>query len=276
MALIHLMAHAPNKSGVEATLGTAASHWQVRDYEGVVRLLEPFQNEVHAVRTEVTVEALQLLADAYRLQGDQRSALLAIERAVQVQPRSTELKMMLASAYADQGQRDAARDVYLRLAAPRDLPANMMLRIARGMNRIGEIELASQVCNWALAKSPNDAAVVFAMGIYLLRLGEPVYRTEALMIKALKICPGEPHYSAALAALMFRMDRAGEAIQILQTLDLEGFRRIQCKRCLQFLAASLFKIGETQLASLCTAASAQQKNQSLQTQTPVCFEWSMD
>ncbi|TWT73310.1 tetratricopeptide repeat protein [Allorhodopirellula solitaria] len=200
---------------------------------------------------------LELLGRAWHDLGHPHQAADAIEKASLVSPIADETRIVLASCYAELLRIDLARDLYLQLAIRRQLPPELMLQVAAGLEAIDSPQLAMQVCEWVTEKDETVAQAYYDMGFYSARSGQPLYLTEALTQRALQLDPGNLHFRIGLVSLLIQLDRENEAIYALGNFNEDDIERVTCASCLSRIGELLGRRGFFGLADDCEEKAAQ-------------------
>ncbi|WP_417746264.1 tetratricopeptide repeat protein [Rosistilla oblonga] len=219
------------------------------EYAEVVGMLQPRSEELSA-------EELQLLGLALHDLGRPLEAADAIEKASLICPVSDEVRIALASCYAQLRRTDLARELYLQLALTRKLPPALMLRIAAGLEAIDSPQLAMQVCEWITEQDDSIAQAYYDMGRYAACAGQPLYITEVLTIRALQLEPQNVQFRVGLVSLLIQLRRDDEAIRELLLLSRSDLQQVRCFSCLERIAEMLQRHGHTALARDCRAQVA--------------------
>ncbi|QDT04955.1 hypothetical protein K227x_33530 [Rubripirellula lacrimiformis] len=196
-------------------------------------------------------DRLQLLGLVLHDLGQPYEAADAIEQASLIRPVRDEVRIALASCYAQLRRIDLARELYLQLALPRKLPAPLMLQVAAGLEAIDSPQLAMQVCQWITEQDESVAQAYYDMGFYSARSGHPLYLTEALTHRALQLDPANVHYRIGLVSLLVQLDRDNEAYQAFAKLAPSDIAKVTCVSCLGRIADMLDRQGHPPLSSAC-------------------------
>ena len=89
------------------------------------------------------------------------------------------------------------------------------------------------------------------MGYYSARSGKPLYLTEALTLRALKLDPANVHFRVGLVSLLIHLDREDEALAAMGELDQRDIETINCSTCLVRIARMLDRNVKSGLAEVC-------------------------
>jgi superkiller protein 3 len=124
--------------------------------------------------------------------GDWQGAVEHYERALELQPSASAVRYPLGLAYRELGRLDRARGLLAGhgpveptfpdpvMAGLRGLATGSSIHFARGRNALGEADLETAVAEFerALEIDPGNAAVRRALGLALLRAGDPARAAE--------------------------------------------------------------------------------------------------
>jgi hypothetical protein len=212
-------------------------------------------------RRQAWIEAMQLLGLTLHDLGRAADAADVIERVSLESPVSDEVRIALASSYAQLGRTHLAREIFLQLALSRRLPIPLMLKVAAGLEAIDAPQLAMQVCEWITEADDSVAQAYYDMGYYSARSGHPLYLTEALTRRALQLDPGNLHYKVGLISLLVQLDRDVEALAVFDSIAEIKFPEIHCVTCLERIAGMLLRCGQPKMAERCRARAAEIREQ---------------
>ena len=213
--------------------------------------------EAHSSQPLETAEELELLGLIRHDQGRSDEAIKAIERAQKLDQVGDRAKIALASCYADRGRTDLAREQFLQLAISRELSPALMLEVAAGLASIDAVQMAIQVCQWAIDRDESNAQAYFDMGRYSARLGRPTYVCEALIQRALQLSPENVHFRIGLASLLIQLSQPSAALTTIRTLRADQIESASCASCLSSIASLLRDHDQVELAGLCERRAAE-------------------
>ena len=128
-----------------------------------------------------------------------------------------------------------------------------LLRIAIGLDLLGQTRLALEACRTAGRKQPGSAEIQHQMAAYLLKSGRPVNLAETLLCSAVQLEPANIQYRITFASLVNILGRMNEAIECLRKANRDQLGNIRCSCCLTRLENLFFDGGELDLAKLCAA-----------------------
>ncbi len=198
-------------------------------------------------------EAFELLGLIKHDLGLPQEAADAIENAGLITPLRDSARVALAGCYAQMEHVDLAREMYLQLALSRTLSSSLMLEIAAGLEAIDSPALAMQVCELIMIQDDCLAQVYYDMGYYSARAGQPLYLTEALTLRALKLDPANIHYKIGLVSLLIQLKRDDEAIRVVGGMNPSDINQVTCLSCLEKIAVLLQQHEFGAMASTCRA-----------------------
>jgi tetratricopeptide (TPR) repeat protein/tRNA A-37 threonylcarbamoyl transferase component Bud32 len=172
-------------------------------------------------------QAWQNLGWGYLGAGDLAQAQKAMEKALELNPKSTIDLYRLGSLHRLRGEYPAAEQAFLRVldVAPDELPANyevgvvyrLMKRDADADERFGKFRAAIEK---EIKANPKDADNDLSLAMVSLRLGQPA-RADVLMQKALAMDPSQ-HFG--FATYLSVQGKSDAAIDQLELAIQKGFR----------------------------------------------------
>jgi len=230
---------------IPPSLSKAWQHYQRGELEEAV-------GQLRSTDGASSVDELQLLGLALHDLGRPLEAADAIEKASLICPVRDELRIALASCYAQLRRLDLARELYLQLALSQRLSPELMLQVAAGLEAIDAPQLAMQVCEWVTEKNSSFAQAYYDMGFYAARSKQPLYMTEALTHRALQLDPANVHYRIGLVSLLIQLERDDEAMVALEPLSPSDWERVTCASCLTRIAEMLARHGRYRLSKTCS------------------------
>ncbi len=200
--------------------------------------------------------ALDLLGHASLKTGRLEEGIDAFEQAALLKPLSTESRIELAIAYGALGRDGLSSDLLMIIALSSECSPSSSLRIAFGLDLVGQTKLAVEVCRIAGRSTPDSAEIQHQMAAYLLKSGQPTNLAETLLCSAVSLEPANINYRISLASLLINLGRQREAIDCVRDACSGQLGSVTCVCCLDRLANLFFDGGETDLAKLCAARSA--------------------
>ena len=192
--------------------------------------------------------------------GRPEDGIDALERAALLKPLSDASRIELAIAYGVLGRSDLSCDLLMFLAVSGECSPCDLMRIAFGLDLIGQPRLAVEACRIAGRKQPSSAGIQHQMAAYLLKSGQPVHLAETLLHSAINLEPGNIHYRISLASLLSGLGRRSEAIECLRHTSCDQLTHVRCTCCLNRLANLFFDAGDLELAKRCAARAASLQN----------------
>lgn len=205
-----------------------------------------------ALRYDPNRGAAWLLLGKARLRnGELRAAIEAMEHASLLTPLPDEVRLDLALAYGRAGREELSKELLMELAVSGRMSAEAMLRIAMGLEVLGDLTLAMEACRRAGREAPESPVVHYQMAYYATLCGYPASVCEALIRHAVDLDPYNMHYRVGLASLLVRMGRHEEAIGTLEKFVPGQLAEVQCSCCLKRLANLFFDAGDLERAASC-------------------------
>lgn len=188
--------------------------------------------------------------------GWSQEGIDALENAALLKPLSTESRIELAIAYGSMGYERLSTDLLMMVALSGECTPASSLRVAVGLDLLGQANLAVEACRIAGRMTPNSAELQHEMAAYLLKSGRPANLAETLLRSAVSLEPGNISYRISLASLLSKLGRQSEAIGWGRDTCSEQLDSVHCSCCLKRLAVLFFDSGEMELAKLCAVRSA--------------------
>lgn len=197
--------------------------------------------------------AWDLLGHALLRLGRIGEGIDALEHAALLKPLSDASRIELAIAYGVLGRSKLSCELLMSLVLGDNCSPHNLLRIATGLDLLGQIRLALEACRAAGRKLPGSAEIQHQMASYLLKCGHPVNLAETMLCSAVKLEPANIQYRISLALFLTGLGRITEAIECLRETNCDQLASIRCDCCLRRLANLFFDGGELELAKLCAA-----------------------
>lgn len=173
----------------------------------------------------------------HRELGDAAAATHALETASLLVPLQSVGRCALAECYAHAGHRELARDIYRMTLADTAMPMELLLRVARGLDEVGDPVMALRACRAASHGDPDSARPYYEMSYYLQRCGDSPHLVEAAARKAISLDPERVQYRVGLASYLHQRGRPDDAYELLKHLDSSRLQEITCRCCLDRLLA---------------------------------------
>ena len=126
-----------------------------------------------------------------------------------------EARVALGSFQSRLRQHDAAQAAFAQAIALDAAFVPAYLNAADDLRAQKRDAEARQLLQQGLAHAPKDAALHYALGLTLVRLGERSAAVSALE-RAVQLAPGEPRYTYVYAVALNSTGRAREAIAVLE------------------------------------------------------------
>jgi tetratricopeptide (TPR) repeat protein len=171
-------------------------------------------------------EQLGILLVEQRLYDE---ALWSLETANTLVPLSNCGQLALAECYVDAGYLETARAIYRYLAAAIRLETELLETLADGLGRMGERDLALDVCREAAQRLPRSAGPLLGIAYYLRRLRRPAATVLPYLKRAFDLDPGNTECRIALAWMLHATGRSADGaglIDGLQVTELECVRSL--------------------------------------------------
>src|SRR5262249_34287641 len=143
------------------------------------------------------------------------AALWSLETASTLVPLSHHGQLALAECYVDAGYPEAARAIYRYLAAVIRLDTELLETLANGLGRIGERDLALDVCREAAQRLPRTAGPLLGIAYYLRRLRRPAATVLPYLKRAFDLDPRNLECRIALAWMLHATGRSADGADLL-------------------------------------------------------------
>lgn len=183
--------------------------------------------------------------------GQLHEALHALESASTYVPLQASARCALAECYLQLGKTELTAVLLRDLLSDEPLCPEFMLRIARGLDRICQSELALDVCRRAAALDPNSAQAHYDMSYYLGRCGRSLQLIESVARRAINLAPDCVKYRIGLAALLSRAGRTQDAYRLVERLNSEQLQSVTCRCCLERVREIYEEAGDWERALYC-------------------------
>jgi Tfp pilus assembly protein PilF len=178
------------------------------DYPGAVR---SYQRGLDVAPGNV--ELLNALGFALFQQGKSKEAVVALEKAIAVDPKHWKAHNNLALAAIDSGELEVAEAHYRESLAIKEQPA-IYNDLGFVLEREGLPDEAAEMYRKAVKLDPGSASAQYNLGSSLARSGKYA-DAESHLRKALKINPNSQNYTG-LGIVLWQLGRKDEAITNLQ------------------------------------------------------------
>ena len=178
------------------------------DYPGAVR---SYQRGLDVAPGNV--ELLNALGFALFQQGKSKEAVVALEKAIAVDPKHWKAHNNLALAAIDSGELEVAEAHYRESLAIKPQPA-IYNDLGFVLEREGLADEAAEMYRKAIKLDPGSASAQYNLGSSLARSGQYA-EAESHLRKALKISPNTQTYTG-LGIVLSQLGRTDEAVASLQ------------------------------------------------------------
>lgn len=176
------------------------------------------------------------------------AALWSLEAASLLVPLSNPGQLALAECYVDAGYVETARAIYRYLAAAIRLETELLETLADGLGRVGERDLALDVCREAAQRLPRAAGPLLGIAYYLRRLRRPAATVLPYLKRAFDLDPRNTECRIALAWMMHATGRSAQGADLLDGLQVT---ELECVRSLTMMHRVFEAAEEYHCASAC-------------------------
>jgi predicted Zn-dependent protease len=206
---------------IAAQLKLAQIQFAQKNYEAV----EPLVSSVLR-KDNRNIDGLKLRASLLMQQGKVDTAIADLRRALDDQPRSSDLMVMLANAYERSGLIELAEKEYANAVKISDFNADIGLNYIAFLRRRGNIERAEDILTELTRRSPNNVAVLSVLGeVRLARQNWNGAREVGEAIRQLGNTQGLG--DQILAAALTGEGKYGDSIKILEDLKTNSPAAVQ-------------------------------------------------
>jgi tetratricopeptide (TPR) repeat protein len=190
----------------------------------------------------------QQLGMRLRQRNHYDAALWSLEAASVLIPLSHAGQMALAECYVDAGYLEAARAIYRYLAGAIRVDTQLLESLSDGLGRVGEKDLALDVCREAAQRLPRTAGPLLGIAYYLRRLRRPAAIVLPYLERAFKLAPENLECRISLAWILHGTGRSAEGADLLACVQIDEF---ECVRSLTMMHRVLEAAAEFSFASAC-------------------------
>ncbi|MEM9827811.1 MAG: hypothetical protein AAF958_14565 [Planctomycetota bacterium] len=223
----------------------------LREFEAKhYRLAVQFSERALAEQPE-DASALEILGLASLQLGAIEVGVDALEELTLLRPLTDACQIELAIAYGCLGHHRLSCDLLMGIAVSGRPSSEQLLRIAAGLEAVGQARLAMEACRQAGVVSPECPNVHFQMGYYAQICGRPDSMVEALIRHAIHLDPVNLHYRIGLSSLLIRLGRKCEAITVIDHLIPDRLNEVTCECCLKRIANLFFDCDDLDRARQC-------------------------
>ena len=180
--------------------------------------------------------------------GDFTAAVRALETAALLVPLTISVQMVQAHSYLRIGRKTEAQTILRYLATRTDLPTPLLPQLCVGLGRVGEYQLALEMCREASLRDSESDEAVYGMAFYMSKLGYPPETVLPLLRRAFALEPHRPIYRLGLAVACARNGLMREAYDLFRGLNVE---QIACVRCLDAMAQVCRNFGDKARVKAC-------------------------
>ncbi|MEO1615480.1 MAG: hypothetical protein AAFV88_06495 [Planctomycetota bacterium] len=202
-----------------------------------------------------------LMGRIWIARGETARGVDCLERSALIHPLDDDARVDLAIGYGALGRTELSRDLLMAVAVKPSVEAELLLRIATGLESVDEPRLAMEACRQAGIREPESADVHYQMGHYAGICGHPTSVCEALIRHAIHLDGTNLHYRIGLASLLIRTERGAEALAILDHVIPDRLGEVTCRCCLKRIANLFFDSDDMQRAKRCADRLAEIKVQ---------------
>ena len=217
-------------------------------------------------------QAWILMGKALMQLDDLTGTIDALENASLIEPLDKDSQLALALAYGQAGRNELSRDLLMTAATSGHVDAEILIRVAGGLDAINEPRLAMGACRQAGQIAPENAEVHYQMSYYAARCGYPTSVTEGLIRKAIALQPNNIHYRIGLASLLIRLGRKQEAVVTVSGHIPAQIEEVKCPCCLRRFANLFFDCDDIDRAKACAAQLAEMREAESEVGSPTTHE----
>lgn len=168
----------------------------------------------------------QLLGVARWARKEYINACEALEMATMLTPLQPLAQCALAECYLELEQTEAARTILFHLADYENDFPEILSKVARGLGRLNEHELALDVCKKITAFAPTYHPAWFGIAFYLARLERNTEEALYALQQALQLAPHSLVYRLNLGFVKLSLGQFQEAYAVLKHVPIE---QVQCE-----------------------------------------------
>jgi thioredoxin-like negative regulator of GroEL len=176
------------------------------------------------------------------------AAQWSLETASTLVPLSHAGQLALAECYVDSGFVETARSIYRYLAAAIRIDSELLEPLAEGLGRVGERDLALDVCREAAQRLPRAAGPLLGIAYYLRRLRRPAATVLPYLKRAFDLDPRNLDCRIALAWMLHATGRSADGADLLDELQVA---QLECVRSLTMMHRVFEAAAEHNCASAC-------------------------
>ena len=200
--------------------------------------------------------ALELKGVIYRATGRFEVALASLETARDIRPLSSTARLALADCYCVCGRPESARSIYQELSQLPDLPYGLLSDVAAGAARVGDFEIALDVCQNALRRDPASDQALYGVVFYMSKSGLPAEEILPLARQLMDQAPGVFLYRVAVVTLLECLDELVAGYLVIADATPAELRSLECACCVQRLMDLYGEFEDSARAEICRSRLA--------------------
>lgn len=209
-------------------------------------------------------ELLQLQGLVWHARRRYAAACNALELAGLLVPLKLAAQLVLADCYRHGQHKDTAQVILSYLATRRDMPTSLLPNLSSGLGKVGEYQLALEVCREAARRSPDCDESIYGIAYYMNKLGYPGECILPLLHRARSLAPDCQLYQISLAVIYVRLGQTLDAYEQFCDLQIENVR---CLGCLELMVRTFDRMGDHERRDACCCQLLQITRNA---ETPAC------
>ena len=174
---------------------------------GDTKAAQALLNDTIGQRTAPDAALLYLLAESQRRSGDLAAATTTTGKLRTAFPDDTRGLIMQAQLDLAAGRRDAALTAFADLVKRLPNDRSFAYQYAQLLEESGRIADAEGVLRTLIAQDPNDANALNSLGYLFADRGERLDEAVDLLLRALKVAPGNSSYLDSLGWAYFKQGK---------------------------------------------------------------------
>jgi tetratricopeptide (TPR) repeat protein len=178
-------------------------------------------------------------------------ATASLETASTMIPLSTFGQIALAACYVDSHHQESAQCIYEFLATESEIPTHLLADVACGLDQVGRVDLALEVCRAATHREPACDAAFFAMAHYMRKLDYPPLQVAAMIGQTFDLRPDCVIYRIDLALHWSGVGWMDEAYDLLTGVDACQLCQIHCPCRLRWMTTFFDSMSDAEYARAC-------------------------
>ena len=196
-------------------------------------------------------EALELQGVIHRATGRFEVAVDSLETAQDIRPLSCTARLALADCYSVCGRPESARSIYQDLSQLPELPYSLLSDVAAGAARVGDYEVALEVCQTALERDPGSDQALYGVVFYMSKAGLPAVEILPLARQLMEQAPGIFLYRVAVVTLLESLDDLVAGYLVIADATPTELKSLECPCCVQRLMELYGEFGDLKRAEMC-------------------------